>query len=97
MSATDTREAEWSDADRLDVLGVQWQHVTRDAAQHRYEAAVRAALPEERGPAGAGRPGRHLAVAGAARSRGGRARRPAACSAEQSRPGRWPTPNRSPR
>ncbi len=47
LSATDTRAAEWSDADRLDVLGVQWQHVTRDAAQHRYEAALRAALTEE--------------------------------------------------
>ena len=47
LSATDTRAAEWSDADRLDVLGVQWQHVTRDAAQHRYEAAVRAALAGE--------------------------------------------------
>jgi hypothetical protein len=47
LSATDTRAAEWSDADRLDVLGVQWQHVTRDAAQHRYEAALRAALSEE--------------------------------------------------
>ena len=47
LSATDTRAAEWSDADRLDVLAVQWQHVTRDAAQHRYEAAVRAALAEE--------------------------------------------------
>ena len=47
LSATDTRAAEWSDADRLDVLGVQWQHVTRDAAQHRYEAAVRAALTDE--------------------------------------------------
>ena len=47
LSATDTRAAEWSDADRLDVLAVQWQHVTRDAAQHRYQAAVRAALTEE--------------------------------------------------
>ena len=47
LSATDTRAAEWSDADRLDVLGVQWQHVTRDAAEHRYQAAVRAALTEE--------------------------------------------------
>src|SRR5262249_1519485 len=47
LSATDTRAAEWSDADRLDVLGVQWQHVTRDAARHRYEAAVRAVLTEE--------------------------------------------------
>ena len=47
LAATDTRAAEWSDADRLDVLAVQWQHVTRDAAQHRYEAAVRAALAEE--------------------------------------------------
>ena len=47
LSATDTRAAEWSDADRLDVLGVQWQHVSRDAAQHRYEAAVRAALTDE--------------------------------------------------
>jgi hypothetical protein len=47
LAATDTRAAEWSDADRLDVLGVQWQHVTRDAAQHRYEAAVRAALTDE--------------------------------------------------
>jgi len=47
VSATDTREADWSDADRLDVLGVQWQHVTRNAAQRRYEAAVREALTEE--------------------------------------------------
>jgi TrwC relaxase/AAA domain len=47
LSATDTRAAEWSDADRLDVLGVQWQHVTRDATEHRYEAAVRAALADE--------------------------------------------------
>jgi hypothetical protein len=47
LSATDTRAAEWSDADRLDVLGVQWQHVTRDAAEHRYRAAVRAALTEK--------------------------------------------------
>jgi hypothetical protein len=47
LSATDTRAAEWSDADRLDVLGVQWQHVIRDAAQHRYEAALRAALTDE--------------------------------------------------
>jgi TrwC relaxase/AAA domain len=47
LSATDTRAAEWSDADRLDVLGVQWQHVIRDAAEHRYQAAVRAALTEE--------------------------------------------------
>ena len=47
LSATETRAAEWSDADRLDVLGVQWQHVTRDAAQHRYEAALRAALTGE--------------------------------------------------
>ena len=47
LSATDTRAAEWSDADRLDVLAVQWQHVTHDAAQHRYQAAARAALTEE--------------------------------------------------
>ena len=47
LSATDTRAAEWSDADRLDVLGVQWQHVTRNAAQQRYQAAVSAALTEE--------------------------------------------------
>jgi hypothetical protein len=47
LSATDTRAAEWSDADRLDVLGVQWEHVIRDAAQHRYEAVLSAALPEE--------------------------------------------------
>jgi hypothetical protein len=46
-SATDIRAAEWSDADRLDVLGVQWQHVTRDAAEHRYQAAVRAAVTQE--------------------------------------------------
>jgi hypothetical protein len=46
MSATDTRAAEWSDADRLDVLNVQWQHVARDAAQRRYEAAVREVLTD---------------------------------------------------
>lgn len=47
LSATETRGAEWSDADRLDVLGVQWQHVSRDAAERRYQAAVRAVLTEE--------------------------------------------------
>jgi hypothetical protein len=47
LSATDTRAAEWSDADRLDVLGVQWQHVSRDAAERRYQAAVRAVLTQE--------------------------------------------------
>ena len=47
MSATDTREAAWSDADRLDVLGVQWDHLAREASQRRYEAAVRAVLREE--------------------------------------------------
>jgi AAA domain len=47
LAATDTRAAEWSDADRLDVLAVQWQHVIRDAAQHRYEAALRASMAEE--------------------------------------------------
>jgi hypothetical protein len=47
LAATDTREAEWSDADRLDVLGVQWQHVVREAEQRRYEATVREALTEE--------------------------------------------------
>lgn len=33
MSAADTRQAGWSDADRLDVLGVQWQHVVREAGR----------------------------------------------------------------
>jgi hypothetical protein len=46
LSATDTREAGWSDADRLDALGVQWQHVVREAAQRRYEAAARDALAD---------------------------------------------------
>ncbi len=46
LSATDTRQAAWSDADRLDVLGVQWQDVARQAAQRRYEAAVRGALAD---------------------------------------------------
>jgi hypothetical protein len=51
LSATDTREAAWSDADRLDVLGAQWQAVTREASQQRYEAALREAL----GPGAAGK------------------------------------------
>jgi hypothetical protein len=46
MSATDTRDAEWSDADRLDVLGVQWDHVAREASQRRYEVALRRTLPD---------------------------------------------------
>ncbi len=46
LSATDTREAAWSDADRLDVLGVQWQEVVREAERGRYEAAVRDVLGE---------------------------------------------------
>jgi hypothetical protein len=46
FSATDTREAEWSDADRLDVLGVQWQYVLREAGQRRYQAAVCNALSD---------------------------------------------------
>jgi hypothetical protein len=40
FSATDTREAAWSDVNRLDVLGVQWQEVVREAARDRFEAAV---------------------------------------------------------
>lgn len=44
LSATDTREAAWSDADRLDVLSVQWQHVIRETQQRRYEAALRGSL-----------------------------------------------------
>ncbi|HET9894619.1 MAG TPA: MobF family relaxase [Streptosporangiaceae bacterium] len=44
LSATETRSAAWSDADRLDVLGVQWQHVVGEATRRRYEAAVRNAL-----------------------------------------------------
>jgi len=47
LSATGTREAEWSDADRLDVLGYQWRHVHRQASQHRYEQALRDALGNE--------------------------------------------------
>ena len=47
MSATETREAEWSDADRLDVLGAQWQHVDRQASQQRYQQALRDVLPDE--------------------------------------------------
>jgi hypothetical protein len=46
LSATETREAEWSDADRLDVLGVQWQHVQHEASQRRYQAEVREVLTE---------------------------------------------------
>ena len=47
LSATGTREAEWSDADRLDVLGYQWRHVQRQASQQRYEQALREALGAE--------------------------------------------------
>jgi hypothetical protein len=47
MSATDTREAEWSDADRLDLLDVQWQHVQRQASQQRYQDALSIALGHE--------------------------------------------------
>jgi hypothetical protein len=46
LSATETREAAWSDADRLDVLGIQWQHVVSQAARSRFEAAVRTALTD---------------------------------------------------
>lgn len=46
LSATDTREAEFSDADRLDVLGAQWQHVARDAARRRYQAQARTVLTD---------------------------------------------------
>ena len=44
LSATGTREAEWSDADRLDVLGYQWNEVQRQASQQRYERALRGVL-----------------------------------------------------
>ena len=47
MSATETREAAWSDADRLDVLGAQWQQVDRQASQQRYQQALHAALPAD--------------------------------------------------
>ncbi len=46
LSATETRAAGWSDADRLDVLGVQWQHVLREASQRRYQAEVSGTLTE---------------------------------------------------
>ncbi len=46
LSATDTREADWSDADRLDVLEPQWSELRNMAAQRRYEAALHAALSE---------------------------------------------------
>ncbi|HEY3954613.1 MAG TPA: MobF family relaxase [Streptosporangiaceae bacterium] len=46
-AATDVREAEWSDADRLDVLGVQWAEVTRSASQQRYQTALGAVLGAE--------------------------------------------------
>lgn len=44
MSATDFREADWSDADRLDVLGAPWAELRNTAAQRRYEAAACASL-----------------------------------------------------
>jgi hypothetical protein len=47
VSATGTREAEWSDADRLDVLGYQWRHVHRQTSQQRYQQALREALGAE--------------------------------------------------
>jgi hypothetical protein len=47
MSATDTREAEWSDADRLDLLDAQWQHVRRLASRQRYQAALAVAVGDE--------------------------------------------------
>jgi len=47
LSATGTREAEWSDADRLDVLGYQWRHVHRQVSQQRYQQALRDALGAE--------------------------------------------------
>jgi hypothetical protein len=46
LSATDTREADWSDADRLDVLEPQWTELRNMAAQRRYETALHAALTE---------------------------------------------------
>ena len=47
LSATDFREADWSDADRLDVLAPQWTELRNMAAMRRYEAAARAALGED--------------------------------------------------
>ena len=47
LSATDFREADWSDADRLDVLQPQWAELRNMAAMRRYEAAARAALGED--------------------------------------------------
>jgi hypothetical protein len=44
LSATGTRQAEWSDADRLDVIGYQWNEVQRQASQQRYERALRSVL-----------------------------------------------------
>jgi hypothetical protein len=46
LSATDFREADWSDADRLDVLEPQWREMRNMAARHRYEAALNTALGE---------------------------------------------------
>ena len=52
LSATDSREADWSDADRLDVLAPQWTELQR----HGRDAALRAAAPRRpgRGPGPAG-------------------------------------------
>jgi hypothetical protein len=45
-SALEYQAKAWSDADRLDVLAVQWQDITRGADTQRYTQAVRAALPQ---------------------------------------------------
>lgn len=45
-SALEYQAKAWSNADRLDVLAVQWQHVTRPTALSRYAQAAREALPE---------------------------------------------------
>jgi hypothetical protein len=46
LSATDFREADWSGADRLDVLEPQWRELRNMAAWRRYEAAVQSALSD---------------------------------------------------
>lgn len=45
-SALEHQTKAWSDADRLDVLAVQWQHANRAASNERYARAVRDALPQ---------------------------------------------------
>ena len=73
FSATETLRGELANADHLGVLGSIWYDLIRRSQADRFEASLREVLPATDAEAALQRPGVHLAVADAPRSRISRA------------------------